>query len=69
MKILITGVLGLLGHEVAQVCREQGDETIETDIAQSGSSLDITNPGAIRSALSSMKPEWLINCAAYTDVD
>ena len=69
MKILITGVLGLLGHEVAQVCREQGDATIETDIAQSNSSLDITNPGDVRSTLLSMRPEWLINCAAYTDVD
>jgi dTDP-4-dehydrorhamnose reductase len=69
MKILITGVQGLLGHEVAQVCKEQGDETIETDIIPQGMSLDITNPGAIRDALSSIKPEWLINCAAYTNVD
>lgn len=69
MKVLITGVQGLLGHEVAQVCREEGDVTIETDISKSNSPLDITDPGAVRRLLSSMKPEWLINCAAYTDVD
>ncbi|HQH99691.1 MAG TPA: dTDP-4-dehydrorhamnose reductase [Deltaproteobacteria bacterium] len=69
MKILITGVKGLLGHEVAQVCREQGDATIETDIASPDLPLDITDPGAIRGILSSRKPDWLINCAAYTDVD
>ncbi len=69
MKILITGAQGLLGHEVVQVCRDQGDVTIETDIASPIASLDITHPEAICSTLSSIKPDWLINCAAYTDVD
>lgn len=69
MKILITGAQGLLGHEVVQVCRKQGDAIIETDITPPSTPLDITNPLAIRSVLSSVKADWLINCAAYTDVD
>lgn len=69
MKILITGSQGLLGYEVASVCEGQGDTVFRTDVIPPGIHLDITNPEAIRSILSSMKPDWVINCAAYTDVD
>jgi dTDP-4-dehydrorhamnose reductase len=69
MNVLITGVQGLLGHEVAQVCLEQGDTVIGTDVRLPSIPLNITDPVAIRAALSSMKPDWLVNCAAYTDVD
>jgi dTDP-4-dehydrorhamnose reductase len=69
MKILITGALGLLGQEVAQVCRSQGDTVVATDVSLPGSLLDITSPTAIHGFLASAKPDWLINCAAYTNVD
>ncbi|MRR14597.1 NAD-dependent epimerase/dehydratase family protein, partial [archaeon] len=69
MNVLIAGVQGLLGHEVANVCEEQGDKVIGTDIRLPSVPLDITDPAAIRNILSSLKPDWLINCAAFTDVD
>jgi len=69
MKILVTGALGLLGQEVVQVCRSQGDAAIATDIASPQDCLDITSPAAIDGYLASAKPDWVINCAAYTDVD
>jgi dTDP-4-dehydrorhamnose reductase len=69
MKILITGALGLLGHEVAEVCRTRGDEVLATDAASADARLDITSPAGVQGYLASMKPDWLVNCAAYTDVD
>jgi dTDP-4-dehydrorhamnose reductase len=51
------------------VCEEQGDRVIGTDVRLPSTQLDITDPVSIRSALSSLKPDWLINCAAFTDVD
>ena len=69
MNILITGVQGLLGHEVAHVCAEQGDTVIGTDVRLPSIPLNITDPVAVRAVLSSMKPDWLVNCAAYTNVD
>lgn len=69
MNIVITGVQGLLGHEVAHVCEEQGDKVVGTDVRLPSMPLDITDLAAIRNVLSFLKPEWLINCAAFTDVD
>jgi dTDP-4-dehydrorhamnose reductase len=69
MNILITGVQGLLGHEVAHACEDQGDTVIGTDVRLPSIPLNIADPVAIRAALTSMRPDWLVNCAAYTDVD
>ncbi len=69
MKILITGSRGLLGYEVGIVCEGQGDTVFRTDIVPPSLQLDITDASAIRGMLSTMKPDWVINCAAYTDVD
>jgi dTDP-4-dehydrorhamnose reductase len=69
MKILITGSLGLLGQEVVEVCRNQGDEVLATDIASPATPLDITSPAAVRGFLASKRPDWVVNCAAFTDVD
>ncbi len=48
------------------VCNElKNEELILTDILE----LDITNIGAVRSFIHLNKPEYIINCAAYTAVD
>ncbi|HPW69222.1 MAG: dTDP-4-dehydrorhamnose reductase [Deltaproteobacteria bacterium] len=69
MKILITGSRGLLGQEVAEVCRNLGDEVLATDIASPSAPLDITSPAAVRGFLAANRPDWVVNCAAFTDVD
>ena len=69
MKIVVAGAKGLLGHEVVRVCVGHGDEVIETDVAPDFRMLDITDMGAILNFLEVEKPHWLVNCAAYTDVD
>ncbi|MDT8271827.1 MAG: dTDP-4-dehydrorhamnose reductase [Desulfomonilia bacterium] len=69
MRILVTGAQGMLGHEVVRVFEKAGHDVIAADIMPEGTYLDITEPAAIRKALISERPDWLINCAAYTNVD
>lgn len=63
MKILITGANGMLAKAVINQFR--GEELILTDVQD----LDITNIEAVREFVKNTKPEYIINCAAYTAVD
>ncbi len=65
MKVLITGAGGMLGRDVTTACRSRGHEVF----AATHSDLDICDPGAVDVALASYRPEAVINCAAFTDVD
>ena len=64
MKILMTGANGMLAKEVKEKLGKE-NEIIETDVAE----LDITNKEAVIDFVTSLKPEYIINCAAYTAVD
>ena len=63
MKILITGANGMLAKAVRNELKDE--ELILTDVAE----LDITNLEAVREFIKVNKPEYIINCAAYTAVD
>lgn len=63
MKILITGANGMLAKAVKEELKE--NELICTDVEE----LDITNLDAIRLYTKKVKPDYIINCAAYTAVD
>ena len=63
MKILITGANGMLAKAVKD--RFKNEELICTDVAE----LDITNKEAVLKFIEENKPEYIINCAAYTAVD
>ncbi len=63
MKILITGANGMLAKAVRNELK--GEELILTDVAE----LDITNIDAVRKFVQKNKPQYIINCAAYTAVD
>ena len=63
MKILITGANGMLAKAVRNELKDE--ELILTDVAE----LDITNLEAVREFVKENKPEYIINCAAYTAVD
>ena len=65
MKILITGAGGLVGSAVAAHAVAKGDEVAAYD----RQSLDITDANAVKQTIQSERPEVLINCAAWTDVD
>lgn len=65
-KILITGANGQLGSEIRKSSLLFPDFSfVFTDLNE----LDITSPSAVEAMLAEEKPQWLINCAAYTAVD
>lgn len=63
MKILITGSNGMLANAIKEELKNE--ELICTDVAE----LDITNPEKVNEFVKEVKPEYIINCAAYTAVD
>lgn len=64
MKILITGANGMLAQEVKKQLAD-GNELICTDVQD----LDITNEKQVMEYVTNLKPEYIVNCAAYTAVD
>lgn len=65
-RILITGANGQLGSEIRKLKGLFPDFSfVLTDLNE----LDITNPLAVEVMLAAERPQWLINCAAYTAVD
>ena len=83
MKIFVTGVAGQLGHDVVNELTSRGITAVGSDLAetyagiQDGTavtkceyvSLDITDADAVNAAISSVRPDAVIHCAAWTAVD
>lgn len=65
MRILVTGANGMLARATVASCLERGDEVI----ALTRQELDISNRTQVFEVFEEYKPEAVINCAAYTDVD
>jgi len=65
MRILITGSAGMLGNDVLAAAVAGGHEPLALTRAQ----LDITDADAVKAAVSGARPEVVVNCAAWTDVD
>ena len=61
----MTGAGGMVGHALTDHCRAIGDEVFAYDRQL----LDISDSDSVKSTLLSIKPEAVINCAAWTDVD
>lgn len=64
MKILITGAKGMLAKAVIDQFKDN-NELILTDVSE----LDITDENNTNEFITRIKPEYIINCAAYTAVD
>jgi len=64
MKILLTGKDGQVGFALHKKLASIG-EVIATDRNE----LNLENPDAIRTFIEKIKPDMIINAAAYTDVD
>lgn len=83
MKLLVTGVCGQLGHDVVNNAIARGHEVYGSDIhplysgIADGSAvtsapyvqLDITDKEAVFAIVEGIKPDAIIHCAAWTDVD
>lgn len=64
-KILITGAGGLVGRASVEHCLANGDEVVAYD----RQALDIGDGAQVDAVISSERPDAVINCAAWTDVD
>lgn len=74
-RLLVTGASGLLGanlvltaagrHDIVAVCHQH---PIRLDGVKTVSA-DLTQPGVVRGVLREQMPEWVVHCAAATDVD
>jgi len=65
MKVLITGAAGLVGRAMVEHCTDAGDDIVSLDHAK----LDIANRHAVDATFDHERPDVVINCAAWTDVD
>ena len=65
MKVLVTGVKGQLGFDVVNELTKRGHEAIGVDIAE----MDITDKLSVDTVISSVRPQAVIHCAAWTAVD
>jgi len=65
MKVLITGANGMLGQEVVN----RAEELSYDFCALNHSELDIVNTREVNGRVGDIRPQAIINCAAYTKVD
>ncbi len=64
MRILLTGANGQLGWEMQRVCPAH----VEL-VALGRDGLDVRDRGAVIAKVAEVKPDWIVNAAAYTAVD
>ncbi|MGN0243383.1 MAG: dTDP-4-dehydrorhamnose reductase [Lachnospiraceae bacterium] len=65
MKIMVTGAKGQLGTDVVSESEKRGYEVIGLDVEE----MDITKEEQVRNWIQQEKPDCVIHCAAYTQVD
>ena len=65
MKVLVTGAAGQLGSELCGRLVRAGHEVV----AFTRANADFTQPDHVRAVIAACKADWVINCAAYTQVD
>lgn len=83
MKLLVTGAAGMFGHALVPKLEGAGHEVVAVRHPQDAApmpaappgheraviALDITDGPALRAAAREAKPDWVVNLAAWTDVD
>jgi dTDP-4-dehydrorhamnose reductase len=65
MKILVTGANGMVARATTEYCLSIGDDVI----ALPRRDLDISDSVAVDNTVDEIRPDALLNCAAYTNVD
>ena len=65
MRVLVTGAGGQLGMDVVRFSEAAGDDVV----AARHNDLDISDRDAVHGAVSALRPDVVINCAAWTAVD
>lgn len=64
MKVLVTGANGMLGSDLCEALAGK-HEVIGVDMQD----FDITDRAAVAAAVRDLAPQWMVHCAAWTDVD
>jgi dTDP-4-dehydrorhamnose reductase len=64
-RVLVAGARGLLGAPTVSVFRRIGAEVKAVDLPE----MDITDQAQVARQFNDFKPDLVINCAAYTQVD
>lgn len=65
MKLLVTGAAGMLGRDVMLAAANAGHQVVGFGHAE----LDIADEAAVGAKVEAERPDVVINCAAWTDVD
>jgi dTDP-4-dehydrorhamnose reductase len=65
MRVAVTGAGGQLGRELVDVVTAAGHEVVACDRRR----CDVAEPGAARRLVEESRPDAVVNCAAWTDVD
>lgn len=75
MRVVVTGVLGQLGSDVAVELSKRGHEVIGTDLKIDPDVdfnyvyMDITDSEVVNDVITQLEPDAIIHCAAWTAVD
>jgi dTDP-4-dehydrorhamnose reductase len=64
VRLLVLGAAGMLGRDVVAAAANEHDV-----VALGHSELDVTDAAAVSAAVAAARPDAVLNCAAYTDVD
>lgn len=65
MRFVITGAAGMLGQDLAAAAKGAGHDVVAFPRAE----LDIVDRGTADDVLRGARPDVVVNCAAWTDVD
>lgn len=68
LKILVIGSQGLLGSTLVKSLDNIGHNVVTSDISDPDG-IDITKKESILEKIESLKPTFIVNCAAYTNVE
>jgi dTDP-4-dehydrorhamnose reductase len=65
MRLVVTGAVGMLGRDVVEAAQAAGHDVVGLSRAE----LDVADPAAVDRAVAGARPDAVVNCAAFTDVD
>jgi dTDP-4-dehydrorhamnose reductase len=65
MRLLLTGAAGMLGSDVASAAERAGHDVVPLSRRE----LDVRDATAVDTAIAAARPDAVVNCAAWTDVD
>ena len=65
MRLLVAGAAGMLGQDVVDAALLREHEVF----AVTRGEMDVTDPTSVESVVAEVRPDAVVNCAAWTDVD